>query len=221
MGFGKVDGNAVGGANIDGFRQIVFDLSAVVVLEQLRVGPVEIGPVEQIPGHRYFAAQPFEQKEGVGKLVAHFGDDVLPGRHGNHVPGVATEAVHPSSAPGEKYIGHVRPHVLVAEVERRQVGPDHTPGAGIFDLAVLLAGQPLGMGFVKAGRPAGVVDGHVDDHLAPTGMDRIHQLDKLLQWRGGRIEHGQSRIHCGETQGRIRAAVAPHAGIGGWGRMDG
>jgi hypothetical protein len=36
------------------------------------------------------------------------------------------------------------------------------------------------MGFVKPGRPAGVVDGDIDEQARAPGVDGIHQFDELL-----------------------------------------
>jgi hypothetical protein len=37
------------------------------------------------------------------------------------------------------------------------------------------------MGFVKASRPTGVVDGNIDKQARPFGMHGIHQFDELFQ----------------------------------------
>ena len=77
------------------------------------------------------------------------------------------------------------------------------------------------MGFVKAGRPAGMVDGNIDKQARPPGVDGIHQFDELLQRGGLGVEFGQCRVNSSEAQGRVWASEPAHAGIGGGCRMNG
>ena len=51
VGLGKMDGDPVTGRYLVGSRQIRFDLSSIIVLKQLRIRPVKIGPVQNITGY--------------------------------------------------------------------------------------------------------------------------------------------------------------------------
>ncbi|OPY16518.1 MAG: hypothetical protein A4E74_01792 [Syntrophus sp. PtaB.Bin075] len=184
VGFGEMDRDPFTGRHLDRFGKIPLDLIALIILKQLGVRPVEIALAEQFSRNRNFPTQTLQEKDGVGKLLPHLGDDVPPGRYGNHVARVATEAVHPSAAPCQKDIRHVSPHVLMAVIQAGQVLPDHSPGAGGFNFPLLVAGKPLGMAFMQAGRPAGVIDRDIDDHFAVAGVDPVHQFQKLLHGRG-------------------------------------
>ncbi len=60
MGFGKMDRDAVTYRNINCLGQIIFYLTAVVVLKEFRIGPVKIGLVKDLPGYGYLSAETFK-----------------------------------------------------------------------------------------------------------------------------------------------------------------
>ena len=153
--------------------------------------------------------------------MAYLGDHILPGRNRNHVSGIAAKAVHPSAAPGQQYIRHIVPQLLVTVVQMGQILPHHTPGAGVLNLAGVVACQPLRVGGVQAGGPPGMIDGDIDENLAPARVHGIHQFQKLLQRGGFGIEYRQRRIHFGEAQSGIWAAKASHAAVNGGGGVNG
>jgi hypothetical protein len=103
VGFGIVDGQSIARRYIERFRQIGFNLAAVIILEQLGIGPVEVGTIQQVAGDRNLSAQPLQKKDGVGKLLAHFGNHITPGRLRNHIAGITAKAVNTPPAPGEKH----------------------------------------------------------------------------------------------------------------------
>ncbi len=109
MGFGEMDQKAVALMDVPGPGQIVLDLTAVVILKELGIGPVEVGPVQKIPGHGDLSAEALQKENRVRILLPHPGDHERPGGHGDHVPGIAAEPVNAPPAPGEKHVGHVNP----------------------------------------------------------------------------------------------------------------
>ncbi len=116
VGFGEVDEVAFGAGGVEAGGEVVFELLAVVVLEDFGVGPVHAGGVEELFGDGGIAAEAFEHEDGLGVLEADFGDDVFPGGGGDFVAGVAAEAVDAVFAPEEEDVGHVGPEVAVGEV---------------------------------------------------------------------------------------------------------
>ena len=108
----------------------------------------------------------------------------------------------------------------MAEIQFGKVFPVHPPGPGYLDFPLGAPDQPLGVGFVKTGGPAGVVDGDVDKYPGVALVNGIHQLDKLFQRGGMMIKFGQGRIHRGEAQGRIGTAESSHTSEGGGGGMN-
>ena len=89
--------------------QIAFDLFLGVVLKQFGIRPVHICIVEQARGDGRIAAEPFQQKDDVGKFFPDAGDDVFPCGDRDHVTGVTAETVHPAFAPDYKDVGDVFP----------------------------------------------------------------------------------------------------------------
>jgi hypothetical protein len=220
MGLGKMDQRSFAFGDLEGRGQVILDLPPVIVLKEFGIGPVEIGLVQQGAGHRNFAAETLKKEQGVGKLLAHRGDDVAPGFQWNHVARVAAKTVHPAAAPGHKDLGHVMPQVATLVVQASQVGPDHPPGPRIFDPSLPVAHQPFGVFVVQAGGPSGVVDGDIQNQFAFPGVDGVDQFEELLHGCGRRVEDRQGRVYSGKTQRRVRAAKTSHAGIGRGNPMD-
>ena len=100
------------------------------------------------------AAESFEQEDGFGKFLLHAGDDVLPGRHGNFVAGIAAEAVHAAAAPGQEHVGELVPERDVVVFQFDEVLPGDAPGAGTGKRAVGFAQEPFGMIFLQAPIPS-------------------------------------------------------------------
>ena len=89
----------------DGVGQVPLERAAVVGLEDLGIGPVEVGLGEQPVRHLQLPAEPLEHEDGVGILLADARDDVLPRLGGDHVARVAPEPVHAVAAPEEEDVG--------------------------------------------------------------------------------------------------------------------
>ncbi len=106
-------------------------------------------------------------------------------------------------------------------IQLGQIRPYNPPGTGHADFAVILPVQPLGMGFMKTGCPAGMVDGNVNDQVAVVVMHGIHQFHELFKGGGCRIKLGQGRVHIRKVQGCIGTSKPAHSGIGGGRGMDG
>jgi hypothetical protein len=53
--------------------------------------------------------RPSSRKNGFGEFVLDAGGDVLPGRHGNFVAGIAAKTIHPAPAPDQKGVGDFVP----------------------------------------------------------------------------------------------------------------
>ena len=142
--------------------QIARDLRAGEFLEQLRVGPLYAAFTQQHFRLGPASPQAFQQKEGVGKLLAHAGDDVLPDRHRHLVAGVAAKTVHPAPAPGQEGLGELVPKLAVLGIELDQVLPRDAPRPRTHEVTVRAAQKPLRMLLVQGGTPGGVIDHQVE-----------------------------------------------------------
>ena len=80
-----------------------------------------------------------------------------------------------------------------------QIFPVYTPCAGDFNLTLGAPDQPLGMGFVKSGRPTGMVNGNIDKYSSLTLMNRVHQFYELLQRGSVGVKLRQGRIDGGKA----------------------
>ena len=81
MRLGEVDERAVLLRARDRAGQVPLERAAVVGLENLGVGPVEVGAREQGVRDLELSAEALEHEHGVGVLLAHAGDDVVPRLH--------------------------------------------------------------------------------------------------------------------------------------------
>lgn len=221
VSFGEMNLSAFGSGYRDGLGEDRLDIRAVVVLKEFRVGPVQVGAVEQVENDPFVAAQALEEKDGIGKLQANFGRDVAPDGQRDHVAGVATESVYAHAAPEKKDFGHVLPEILVAIVQFGQIGPDDAPGSRRFELVFLVpAFEPFGMMILQPGSPSGVIDGDVEEEPSAAAMGLVEQFLKLLQGRGLAIELGQGGIDPHETERREGTAETSHSCVGGGRRED-
>jgi len=168
-----------------------------------------------VTGCIWWSSQSFKKKNRVGVLASYLGNDIFPGPFRDHVSGIASESVHTPAAPELKNISHVLPQIRVSVVQLGQVRPYNTPGTGHADFAVILPVQPFGMGFMKPGCPARMVDGNVKDYIAVVIMHGIYQLYELFKGGGGRVKLGLGRVHIRKVQGGIGTSKPAHPGIGG------
>ena len=214
MRLGKVDERAVFFRARNRIRQIPLELSAVVGLEDLGIGPVKIGFGEQAVRRLEAAAEALEHEDRVGILLAHLGDNVLPCLGGNHVAGVAPEAVHAKAAPEEEDVRHVGPQFGIRIVELDEIRPGDAPGAGTHEPAVVLTVKPLRMMRLQRRRPARVVCGEVDQHEPVPRVNGADQLLELVKRRRTLVELGHGRIDGKEVGRRERTAVFAHHRVG-------
>ena len=126
-------------------REILLQLVAIEVLEDLRVGPVESRLPNQLLHHLELAAQSFEHEDGIGVLAPDLGHDIFPDGAGDHIAGIAAEAVDAASTPEEENIGHLVPQSPLRVVQLREVLPGDAPGAGGDKGVIVLAGEPVGV----------------------------------------------------------------------------
>ena len=191
---GKVDERTVLLRARDRAGQVPLERAAVVGLENLGVGPVEVGTCEQGVRDLELAAEALEHEHGVGVLLAYTGDDVVPRLLGDHVARVAAEAVHAEPAPEEEHVGHVGAQLGLRVVELHEVGPRHAPRAGRDERAVGLAVEPVGVVGLERGRPAGVIGGEVDEETPAARVDGVHELAELVEGRRLHVKLGACGI---------------------------
>ena len=206
---------------LDRAGKVLLDLAPIVILEQLRVGPVKVRPVQQTVHGRHFSPQSLQEKHGVGILFADLGHDVCPRVTGNHVSSVATEPVHAQPAPEQEHAGHVLPQLPVAVVEFREVFPRHTPRAGRLEFPVFLPREPFRVFALEMRCPSRVIDGQVHEQAAPSPVHRIDHFPELFPGRGLAIEFRHRGIHIGKIQRGKRAPETAHPRVGGRHGMDG
>ena len=220
VGLRIMDHEAVAGAFTPRVAQIAFDLVPGIILEQFGIRPVQVRLIQQGSRHSGIAAQPFQQEDRLRKLLPDPGSDVFPGGRGDHVPGIAAEAIHPSAAPDKKDICQIFPEIQFAVVQFGQVAPGNAPGAGGMDGTVRLPDQPVRMGFVEFCSPAGVVDSDVDEKFCIPLVDFVRQFDKLIQRGRFSVELRQRGIDRRKIEGGIRTAEASHTPVNGGSGID-
>ena len=110
--------------------EVAGDFLARKILEQLGVRPLHRAVGEQVFRRFPRAAEPFEQEDGVGKILEDARRDVAPGGHGNLVARVAAEAIDTAPAPFEEDVGDVFPERGIAVVDLGEIFPDCAPRAG-------------------------------------------------------------------------------------------
>ena len=80
-----------------------------------------------------------------------------------------------------------------------QIFPVYPPRSGDFNLTLGAPYQPLGMGFVKGGRPTGMINGDIDKYSGIALMNRVYQFNELFQGGGAGIKLRQGRIDGGKA----------------------
>ena len=108
----------------------------IVILEKLRICPVEIGCIQKLAGYDNFTPQALEEENRVRELLPDHSNNVLPGWNGYHVPCITPETIYTTVTPGQEYIGHVLPQLFMPVVELGEIFPAHTPRAGHFDITL-------------------------------------------------------------------------------------
>ena len=220
VGLGEMHHQAALRGHAHGPHDLGFHLAGIMALEELRVGPVHVGAVEEPVGHVPMPAQPLQKENGIGKLEADLGDNVVPDIVGNHVAGIATEPVHAEATPPQKYVGHSFPQRQArVVVQLGEILPGHPPRTGRAEAAVFVAREPLRVLILHVRSPAGVVGRNVHQEPSTPRMNRIDQLDVLLERRGASIELGQGRIDIHKIERGKGTAKATHTGVGRRHRM--
>ena len=220
VGFGEADQRAKVLRTLKRPGEIPFHSAAVVLLEKFRVGPVHATFGEKVVGGGELPAEAFKHEDCVGKNAPHLADDVRPCGCGNHVAGVAAEAVGAFRAPEEEDIGHCVGDLFLRVVEFDEVFPCDPPCAGGEECAILLVLEPLRVARLEGGCPAGMVGGEVEEKARATGVDGVGQLDELVHRRGLGVELGQRRIDVEEVAACEGGAETPHSGVSGGNGVD-
>ena len=218
---GEVDERAALLGEAQGVGEHGLEGAAVIGLEDLGIGPVQPRVADEGLGRLHRAAEALEQEDGVGELAPHQRHDDVPRRLGDHVAGVAAEAVHAQPAPVQEDVGDLAAEGGLGIVQLHQVFPRHAPGAGRVEGAVHVALVPLRVVDLEGRRPAGVVRRQIHEEAPAVRVRRRHQLAELIQRRGRGVELRQRRIHRKEVQPREGRAVAPHPRVGRRRRVDG
>ncbi len=220
VSFGELDQRSARFGADDGGRKFAFKGGAVLHLERLRVGPVEVGGGEEVVGGLDLAAETLEEKDRFGKGLPHAGGDRGPGLGGDHVARITAEAVYALAAPEEKDLGHEGAKASVGEVQLDEIGPDDAPGAGRLKGAIGGAAEPVGVVGEQDRGPAGVIGGDIEEEAGAAGVDGVGQFAELVDRGGAGVEHGKRRVDIEQvTRGKGRA-IKPHAGEGGGDGMD-
>ena len=124
------------------------------------------------------------------------------------VSGVAAETVDPSTAPDEEGIGQVIPQTDVTLIHLDEVFPDHVPGSRTFELAIVLADEPLRMLLPFGAAPTRVVNDQVEHESCSPRMDLDCQFPELVHTGGSSIKLDQSGINLSQVLQRIGRTVA-------------
>ena len=201
-------------ADLGGHRlragEVALEGRAVLGLEDLRVGPVEPLLGDEVSRHRDLAAEPLEEEDRVGELLAHARHDVAPRLGRDHVAGVAAEAVDALRAPELEDRREERAQLRAGVVELDEVLPDRAPGAGRMEAAVGLAAEPLRVVRLQRGGPARVVRREVDEEPRAARVDRVRELAELVERRRRRVELREAGVHREEVRRGERRAEAAH-----------
>ena len=200
--------------------EIPRNLSAAVILKQLRVGPLHSALGEQRLGGRPRTAKSLQEKNGFGKFLANPRDDVLPDGQWNLVASIAAKAVHTASAPREKCLREILPQRGVVWFDLDEILPDRSPGAGTFEVAVRFAQEPFGMIFLQGGAPAGVINDDVEKDPGSHPMGGFGKFAELIDARCSLIEFHQGRIDRRQILAGIGAAKTAEARVSGGRRAD-
>ena len=203
-------------ADLGGHRlragEVALEGRAVLGLEDLRVGPVEPLLGDEVARHRNLAAEPLEEEDRVGELLAHARHDVAPRLGRDHVAGVAAEAVDALRAPELEDRGEERAQLRTGVVELDEVLPDRAPRARAVEAAVGLAAEPFRVVRLQRGGPARVVRREVDEEPRAARVDRVRELAELVERRRRRVELREPGVHREEVRRGERRAEAAHAG---------
>jgi|GEM_PF-3888213 len=219
--FGKMDQRSGGFGTGEFGRKLTFERGAIFHLERFRVGPVEVGIGEEQVGDFDFSAEALEEKDRFREGFADASGDIAPNLGGNHIAGVAAEAVDALAAPEQEDIGHERAKPAMGEVEFDEIGPDDAPRARRLEGAVGGASEPFGVVGEERRCPAGVVGRDVEKKTGAAGVDGIRQLAELIDRCGAGVEFGQRRVDVEEIARGEGRAVEAHAGEGGRDGVDG
>src|SRR5207247_1484038 len=110
--------------------EIARHILALVILEQLGVGPLHAAVGQKLFRRFERAAQSFEQKKCFGKFLANSRLDVLPDLNGNFVAGIATKPIYATTTPNQKRLGNFLPQLDEIWIQFDQVAPNISPRAG-------------------------------------------------------------------------------------------
>ena len=197
----------------DGARQIPLESAAVVGLENFGIGPGEISLGKQGVGDLEIAAQPFKHEDCIGIFLSNARDDIFPRLRGDHVAGVAPEAVDTVAAPEQEHVGHVRAKLCLGVVELHKIGPLHPPCARRSEATVRLAAKPIRMMCLQSRGPPGVVGGKIDEKKTAPGMHRVYKLAELVERSCELVELRHRRIDAVKVERRERTAVFAHHSV--------
>ena len=202
-------------ADLGGHRlragEVALEGRAVLGLEDLRVGPVEPLLGDEVARHRDLAAEPLEEEDRVGELLAHARHDVAPRLGRDHVAGVAAEAVDALRAPELEDRREERAQLRAGVVELDEVLPHRAPGAGRMEAAVGLAAEPFRVVRLQRGGPARVVRREVDEEPRAARVDRVRELAELVERRRRRVELREAGVHREEVRRGERRTEAAHS----------
>ena len=143
------------------------------LLKQLRVRPLHTAAGEKSFSVFPTAAEPFEQKNCVRKLISHTGDDVAPNRHGHFVTRIASKTIDTPSAPCEEGISKVLPQSSMMGLQLNKISPNHAPGPRAGKIVILIAQKPLRMVLLQRTTPTGMINYQVEEKPPATRVNRI------------------------------------------------
>ena len=127
----------------------------------------------------------------------------------NFVAGVAAETVDPSTAPNKEGIGQIIPQSDVTLIHLNEVFPDDIPGSRTFELAIVLADEPLRMLLPFGAAPTRVVNDQVEHESCSPRMYLDCQFPKLVHPGGASIKLDQCWINLSQVLQCIGRPVAP------------
>ena len=160
------------------------------------------------------SAETFQQKNGFREFILDTGDDVLPGRHGNFIAGIAPETVCAAPAPDQEGVGNFVPQHHVVLFQFNEIFPGGSPGAGTGKRAVGIPPEIFGVIFLQNRTPAGVVDDDVEEHARAQRMRVAGKFAKLVHAGGALVKFNQRRVNGRHVKRGIRAAETAEARIG-------
>ena len=214
MSLGEMHERAELLATCDRTWQIPLELSAIISLKDLGIGPVEVGIRQQRVRHPKLATESLKHEDGVRIFLADSRDDVLPGVRGNHIASIAPKSVDTITAPEDEHIRHIGAELGIGIVELHEIRPFDAPGTGRMEPSVGLVIEPVRMMSLQGRSPARVIGGKIDEEQSATRMHAVDELTELVKRRRELVELRHRRIDGIEISGGERTAVLAHHRIG-------